>query len=264
MEQVLSMVGGLYPLSATRNQGAASEANLTASQVKLAGNDTAQANHPQVDAAFLRQLTEALQRQWVLSVFESLPLPGADTPPPSPFGAAATGLVGPSANDFLTTWMSLVANAEEAVPDTNGSHETTASASPEPSGNPSADAIHAAVRTAAMRYNVPEALIYSVMQQESGMNPRALSAAGAIGLMQLMPETARALGVDPWDPVQNIDGGTRYLAQLLKQFDGDVRLALAAYNAGPEAVRRYGGIPPYPETQSYVESILARLEEPGS
>jgi soluble lytic murein transglycosylase-like protein len=256
MEQVLRMVGGLYPLSAARNSG-------TASQAKLAGNSTVQANNPQFDAAFLRQLTEALQRQWVLSVFESLPLPGAETPQPSPFGAAASSLVGPSANDFLMTWMSLVANAEPTVPDATGSHETTPSAGPEPGGNPPSDAFAAAVRTAAMRYNVPESLIYSVMEQESGMNPRALSSAGAIGLMQLMPETARALGVDPWDPVQNIDGGTRYLAQLLKQFDGDVRLALAAYNAGPEAVRRYGGIPPYPETQSYVESVLARLEEPG-
>ena len=97
---------------------------------------------------------------------------------------------------------------------------------------------------------------------ESAYNPRALSHAGAIGLGQLMPDTARALGVDPNNWRQNLDGSARYLAMMMAEF-GDVHLALAAYNAGPDAVREYSGIPPYPETQNHVQRVLAvfnRLE----
>ncbi|HET7178061.1 MAG TPA: lytic transglycosylase domain-containing protein [Solirubrobacterales bacterium] len=101
-------------------------------------------------------------------------------------------------------------------------------------------------------------LVKAVIQVESGYNPRALSKAGAMGLMQLMPETARDLSVrDPYDPEENLRAGTAYLRQLLDRFRGSVELALAAYNAGPEPVERHGGIPPYAETRDYVRHILS-------
>ena len=112
---------------------------------------------------------------------------------------------------------------------------------------------------AAEKFKVDPALIQAVAWQESRFNPYAVSPKGAIGIMQLMPATARQLGVNPHDPRENIQGGVAYLSALLTQFGGDVRLALAAYNAGPEAVRRYGGIPPFRETQSYVKSIAERV-----
>ena len=112
-------------------------------------------------------------------------------------------------------------------------------------------------KDAARRNGIPEDLFLRLVTQESGWNPQARSHKGATGLAQLMPGTARLLGVDPRDPAQNLDGGARYLAEQYRAF-GDWRLALAAYNAGPEAVRKYGGIPPYRETQSYVVAILGR------
>ena len=96
-----------------------------------------------------------------------------------------------------------------------------------------------------------------LVQQESGWKADAVSSKGALGLAQLMPATARALGVDPDDPMQNLDGGARYLSMMHKRFRS-WRLALAAYNAGPEAVDRHGGVPPYKETQNYVRKIWGR------
>ncbi|RBI85108.1 lytic transglycosylase domain-containing protein [Rhodosalinus halophilus] len=115
----------------------------------------------------------------------------------------------------------------------------------------------AVAKAAARRHGVPENIFLRLVQQESGWNPRAVSHKGARGLAQLMPGTARLLGVDADDPRQNLDGGARYLAQQYRAFR-DWRLALAAYNAGPEAVRRHGGVPPYDETQAYVRVILGR------
>ncbi|PID36805.1 MAG: lytic transglycosylase [Rhodobacterales bacterium] len=110
-------------------------------------------------------------------------------------------------------------------------------------------------KAAARKYDIPENLFLRLVQQESGWNPKAVSHAGAIGLAQLMPQTAAKLGVDPHDPVSNLMGGAKYLSTQFARF-GSWRLALAAYNAGPEAVERHDGIPPYKETQGYVKAIL--------
>lgn len=112
-------------------------------------------------------------------------------------------------------------------------------------------------RAAARRHQVPEDLFLRLVNQESRFRPTAKSTKGAIGLAQLMPGTAQLLGVNPHDPKQNLEGGARYLSQQYRKF-GDWRLALAAYNAGPGAVEKYKGIPPYAETQQYVRKILGR------
>jgi hypothetical protein len=117
------------------------------------------------------------------------------------------------------------------------------------------------IRTTAARHGVDARLVEAVVVVESAGNPRAVSRKGAQGLMQLMPQRSAELGVrNPFDPGQNVDGGVRHLRDLLGRFRGDVTLALAAYNAGEEAVRTYGGVPPYPETQDYVRRVRAFYE----
>lgn len=112
------------------------------------------------------------------------------------------------------------------------------------------------INSAAQRYNVEAALVRAVIHAESAFNPKARSKAGAQGLMQLMPMTAKELGVsNSLNPKQNINGGVKYLAQLLQQFNGSIHLATAAYNAGPNAVKKYNGIPPYEETEVYVKRV---------
>ncbi len=120
------------------------------------------------------------------------------------------------------------------------------------------------IRAASQKHGVDEALLISVIAAESNFNPRAVSARQAQGLMQLLPATAARFAVsDPFDPEQNIDAGTRYLRELLERYHQDLALALAAYNAGPERVEQYRGVPPFPETRAYVHHVTQQLRQGG-
>jgi soluble lytic murein transglycosylase-like protein len=134
----------------------------------------------------------------------------------------------------------------------------SATTAPPASGPARRTAYDPLIARASSTYNLPSGLLRAVIQAESDFDPRCVSPAGAQGLMQLMPGTANALGVsNAFDPEQNVMGGAQYLRQQLDRFGGDVRLALAAYNAGPGAVRRHGGVPPFAETQRYITRVLS-------
>jgi len=123
------------------------------------------------------------------------------------------------------------------------------------------DDISKIIQFTAKKYGVDEKLAMAVAKVESNLTSDVVSSAGAVGVMQLMPETAQGLGVrNSKDPRENIDGGVRYLKQLMTTFDGDVTKTVAAYNAGPQAVKKYNGTPPYPETQDYVAKVMAQYK----
>lgn len=117
------------------------------------------------------------------------------------------------------------------------------------------------VEAAARKNGLPPNFVHSVVSAESGYKTDAVSPKGAIGLMQLMPATARSYNADPHDPSQNVEAGAAYLRELLLKYNGDARLALAAYNAGPGAVSKYNGVPPYAETQTYIERVLQKYKK---
>ncbi len=155
-------------------------------------------------------------------------------------GLGSTAAPAAAASSPATSFASTLAQASSAAPATSNPYS-------------------AQIDAAATANGIDPSLLTGLVEQESGFNPSARSGAGAVGLTQLMPSTAASLGVtDPTDPVQSLAGGARYLRQQLDRFGGDPRLALAAYNAGPGAVERAGGVPPYPETQRYVTAVLDR------
>ena len=143
------------------------------------------------------------------------------------------------------------------VASTEGVRPLTLAAKPAPVPLP----VAAAIMDSASRHALSQALIEAVAWQESRARQDALSPKGARGVMQLMPATAQKLRINPDNLSANVDGGATYLAQMLNRFDGDIVKTLAAYNAGPEAVERYHGVPPYPETQAYVSAVLNRLAD---
>jgi hypothetical protein len=174
--------------------------------------------------------------------------------------AEMTGTATPT--DPSAASSSSFAQALQSAQDTTGATTTTPAASTATglnAGTPSA--YDAQITAAATKYGLDPALLKGLIRQESNFDPSAQSGAGAQGLTQLMPATASSLGVDASDPAQAIDGGARYLKTQLDRFGGDESKALAAYNAGPGAVAKYGGVPPYPETQNYVQSVLGFAAE---
>jgi soluble lytic murein transglycosylase-like protein len=164
-------------------------------------------------------------------------------------GASATGAAEGVPADFASA-LAAASGAGQASAEPAGAAPSSASGGYE-----------ALATEAAIRNGVDPALLHGLIQQESGFDPNAQSGAGAMGLTQLMPGTASSLGVsNPMDPSESVEGGARYLSQLLRQFGGNTVDALAAYNAGPGAVEQYGGVPPYAETQSYVSKVLGYAE----
>jgi soluble lytic murein transglycosylase-like protein len=159
-----------------------------------------------------------------------------------------------------TSFASQLASAQSATPASPAT--ATTGAVPTTLGGGSPSAYDAQITAAATKYGLDPALLKGLIRQESNFDPGARSGAGASGLTQLMPGTAATLGVtDTTDPAQAIDGGAKYLKQQLDRFGGDAAKALAAYNAGPGAVAKYGGVPPYAETQTYVQKVLGYAAE---
>ena len=171
------------------------------------------------------------------------------------FGIKSTGSTAVSGNQgFPAQLQSQIKAQNEAENITAATGKRKVNAQVLPAGSKD---IESMILQSAKKYGVDPRLVSAVAETESNYRPDAVSSAGAVGVMQLMPETASSLGVQNiYDPSQNIDGGVKYLKEMLSDFNGDVRKAVAAYNAGPQAVKEYNGVPPYAETQNYVNKVL--------
>lgn len=153
-----------------------------------------------------------------------------------------------SFNDVLTSEVNQTNNSTVASPDAIGSVTYKGD-------------FNEIINNASKKYSINSSIVKAVIKAESNFNPGVVSSAGAMGLMQLMPDTARSLGVsDAFDPTDNVEGGVKYLKEMLDKFGGNLELALAAYNAGPGNVVKYGGIPPFEETQNYVAKIMGYIK----
>jgi soluble lytic murein transglycosylase-like protein len=184
------------------------------------------------------------------------PAPGSTLPAPVAVSASA------GAPRFANALAAALKPANPALGLQAGGEDAPGRGAPAPVPPAQIDAL---VEQNASTWQVDPALIKAVIANESGFNANATSKVGAQGLMQLMPETAASLGVrDAYDPAQNVAGGARYLRGLLDRFGGDKRLAIAAYNAGPGAVEKYRDVPPYAETRSYVQNVLASFDKYSS
>jgi soluble lytic murein transglycosylase-like protein len=180
------------------------------------------------------------------------------SPAGAPVGTPVTTGTSSTSSSSPTGFAAQLASVA-GTPATDAASGTAATGAATASG--AATPFAAEIDAAATKYGVDPALLRGLIRQESNFNPNATSPAGARGLTQLMPGTAAALGVDPSVPAQAIEGGAKYLRRQLDAFGGDPAKALAAYNAGPGAVQRYGGVPPFAETQNYVRKVLAYAAE---
>ncbi|HEY5288084.1 MAG TPA: lytic transglycosylase domain-containing protein [Solirubrobacteraceae bacterium] len=180
------------------------------------------------------------------------------TPISTSYGTTAT--VSPAATDSSVPAGGFAAALQAATMENSPSSTAAQSESAAGAGAGGGE-YGSVIEQAAERYGIDPAVLHGLIQQESGFDPGAQSSAGASGLTQLMPGTASSMGVaNPLNPTESIEGGARYLSQLMSQFGGNTEDALAAYNAGPGAVQQYGGIPPYAETQGYVSKVLGYAE----
>lgn len=213
-----------------------------------------------VDFSLRLAASSSLRRNWRLG---SAVLGAAMAFAAAPAGAqvmdiASDGTVSVRQGSGASTWEVVSAASDETV-DENGAPVVPNGAITDIAPAPVPAQYASALAQAAASANISPALLAALVWQESRWNAQAVSRKGAIGLAQLMPATARTLGVNPSDPIANLNGGARYLRQLLNQFDGDVEKALAAYNAGAARVRSAGGIPAIAETRNYVSSIVRRI-----